>query len=142
MSKSKHTKNDRLKDYIDLYVKETGPGGTNIDELEIRFGTNWWRPITKIDFDNVIKRLKSLGWTSNGSADYHMNVQSQLVSLTTGKTTIGNIRTEIQGINAIQKYCKNNSIGLDDLGISYLQKTTKIYKKGTPDEERLLPYRL
>ena len=139
MSKTKYTKNDRLKEYIDLYVKETRPGGTNIDELEIRFGTNWWRPITKINFDNVIKRLKSLGWNAKGNADYHMNIQSQLVSLTTGKTTIGNIRTEIQGINAIQKYCKSNSIGLDDSGISYLQKTTKVYKKGTPDEKRLTP---
>ena len=54
------TNNDKLKEYIDQYVKE----GKNIqgnrpnpDELEVRFGTNWWNPITNIKFDFVIERL-------------------------------------------------------------------------------------
>ena len=119
------TNSDKLKDYIDLYVKETKNGGANIDELEVRFGTNWWRQITKIDFDNVIKRIKSLGWESVGFADYHLNIQSQIVSLQTGNTTMGNIRTEIYGINDIKKYCEKNNISLDDSGINFLQKTTK-----------------
>ena len=29
------------------------------DELEVRFGTKDWNPITKIDFNNVISKLKS-----------------------------------------------------------------------------------
>ena len=122
------TNNDKLKEYIDQYVKE----GKNIqgnrpnpDELEVRFGTNWWNPITKIKFDFVIERLKSLGWTSSGYADYHLNIQSQIVSLQTGKTTIGNIRTEVNGINAIQKYCNTNNINLEESfsSVTFMQKT-------------------
>ena len=124
------TNNDKLKEYIDQYVKE----GKNIqgnrpnpDELEVRFGTNWWNPITKIKFDFVIERLKSLGWTSSGYADYHLNIQSQIVSLQTGKTTIGNIRTEVNGITAIQKYCNTNNINLEESfsSVTFMQKTIK-----------------
>ena len=117
MPKKEHTNNDKLKDYVDQYVRDSrGMSGNrvNFDELEVRFGTNSWNPITKIKFDLVIERLKSLGWTSTGYADYHMNIQSQIVSLQTGKTTIGNIRTEINGINAIQKYCNTNNINLEE----------------------------
>lgn len=124
------TNNDKLKEYIVQYVKESNAlvgNRINPDELEVRFGTNGWNPITKIKFDFVIERLKSLGWTSTGYADYHLNIQSQIVSLQTGKTTIGNIRTEVKGMNAIQKYCNTNNINLEESSpsISFMQKTIK-----------------
>ena len=129
MPRQEHTNNDKLKDYVDQYVRDSRsmPGNrVNPDELEVRFGTNSWNPITKIKFDLVIERLKSLGWTSTGYADYHMNIQSQIVSLQTGKTNIGNIRTEINGINAIQKYCNTNNINLEEsYSTNFVQKTTK-----------------
>ena len=34
MSKKNYSNNDKLKDYIDLYINETTPAGKNIDELE------------------------------------------------------------------------------------------------------------
>ena len=139
MSKKQHTNNDKLKDYIDQYIKDFKSSGnrSNPDELEVRFGTNWWNPITKIKFDYVIERLKSLGWTSSGYAEYHLNIQSQIVSLQTGKTTIGNIRTEVKGINAIQKYCNTNNINLEESygEITFMQKTTK---QGS-DKQKFLP---
>lgn len=140
MSKSSNRRpnNDILKEYIDIYINNDEKSKLMTDELEIRFGTNWHNPITKIDFDNVIEKLKSLGWNS-GMGKYHMNIQSQVVSLQTGKTVMGNIRTEINGMHKIEEYCKTNTISLDDYGISYLQKMGKIYKKGRPEERRLPP---
>ena len=32
-------------------------------ELEVRFGTRGIKPLTKIDYDNVICKIKSLGFT-------------------------------------------------------------------------------
>ena len=129
MPKKEQTNNDKLKEYIDQYVREGQKmqgSRPNPDELEVRFGTNWWNPITKIKFDFVVERLKSLGWTSSGYADYHLNIQSQIVSLQTGKTTIGNIRTEVNGINAIQKYCNTNNINLEESSsVNFMQKTIK-----------------
>jgi hypothetical protein len=135
MSKKEQTNNDKLKDYIDQYVRESKslPGkATNPDELEVRFGTNWFNPITKIKFDFVIEKLKSMGWNTSGFADYHMNIQSQIVSLQTGKTTIGNIRTEIQGLTAIQKYCNTNNINLEESfgTVNFIQKFTKQNREG------------
>ena len=44
------TNNDKLKEYIVQYVKESKAlvaTGLNPDELEVRFGTNGWNPIAK-----------------------------------------------------------------------------------------------
>ena len=65
----KLSNNDLLEKYIKIYLGST----YNTDELEIRFGTNdKFNKITKIKFDNTIKKISSLGFTpivSSGS--YH-----------------------------------------------------------------------
>ena len=53
-----------------------------ISELEVKFGTNpkVARPITKIDYDNVVKKLKSSGFTNvNGSEEgsYSLKIQPE-----------------------------------------------------------------
>ena len=53
--------NELLIDYINHYL---GANGSNQDELEVRFGTKHYNTITKIDFDNIIGKLKSLGFSS------------------------------------------------------------------------------
>ena len=60
---------DELKEMLSLYIKGRDSSRYQVnerqeDELEIRFGTNTFlsRPITKIDYDNVVKQLYHLGF--------------------------------------------------------------------------------
>ena len=55
------TPQDKFNHYLDLYLSNKR---NNQDELEVRFGTKYYNPITKIDFENIISKLKSLGFRS------------------------------------------------------------------------------
>ena len=83
------------------------------NELEIRFGTNYRlrRPITKIDYDNVIKQLYSCGFKiENPNGNQMLRVQTEYIDPRTGSTKMSNIRAEIVGSDLIQKYCETNDI--------------------------------
>ena len=67
---------ERLKNYIDLYLSDKR---SNQDELEIRFGTKHYNPITKIDFENIIAKIKSLGFkASNIEGETYLNIQNDV----------------------------------------------------------------
>ena len=79
-------------------------------ELEAKFGTKGIKKISRQDFDNVIKKLLSLGF--NATTDqYSLKIQPEFIDIKTGRfktTDIENFRVEIKGIPTIQEYCKNN----------------------------------
>ena len=82
-------------------------------EMEAKFGTKGIKQITKIDYDNVIKKLKSLGFKSdNQNGDYSLKIQPETIYR--GELSVaGNFdlfRIEINGILNIQEYCKTNNI--------------------------------
>jgi hypothetical protein len=80
-------------------------------ELEVRFGTKSNKSFTKNDYDNVIKKIKSLGFNSTNEQGYYMlRIQNEYLDVRTGKTNISKIRTELTGLNIIQEYCKTNNI--------------------------------
>lgn len=82
-------------------------------ELEIRFGTNprLSRPLTKIDYDNVVKQLKSCGFTPETNNGLQLlRIQNEYVDNRTGQTKTSNIRAEIVGADLIQEYCRTNSL--------------------------------
>jgi hypothetical protein len=80
-------------------------------ELEVKFGTKGIKPLTRNDYDNVIKKLKSLGFvTSNNSGDYYLRMNCEFLDPMSGKFKLSDIRTEIYGLHNIQEYCKNNDI--------------------------------
>ena len=83
-------------------------------ELEIRFGTRGIKPITKIDYDNVICKLKSFGFTTtNASGEYMLRIQNEFLDPVSGnykKPNNNTIRTEIDSFSSIQEYCKTNDI--------------------------------
>ena len=100
-------------------------------EMEAKFGTRGIRPLTKMDYDNVVKKLKSSGWEAfypNGT--HLLRIQPEFLDIKTGqfKTSrdFDRFRIEIDGLNNIQDYCRTNSI-------SYLNDknafTVKINKK-------------
>ncbi len=78
-------------------------------EIEVRFGTKGIKPISKIDYENVIKKLLSNNfqfWTEN----YTLKIESQFLDVKTGRYQRSNIRVEIIGLAAIQEYCKTNNL--------------------------------
>lgn len=82
-------------------------------ELEIRFGTNTKssRPISKIDYENIVKKLYSTGFNTNDSKGLHMlRIQNEYYDIRKEMTVMSNIRAEIVGVDLIQEYCKSNSI--------------------------------
>jgi hypothetical protein len=82
-----------------------------VSELEVRFGTRGIKPLTKNDYDNVIKKLKSIGFMSNDENGINrLTIKNEFQDKNTGTFKISNIRTEILGINQIQNYCKTNDV--------------------------------
>ena len=80
-------------------------------ELEVKFGTKGIKPLTRNDYDNVIKKLKSLGFvTSNNVGEYYLRINCEFLDPKSGKFKLSDIRTEISGLHNIQDYCKNNDI--------------------------------
>ena len=62
MSKKEGTPSENLIKYLGVYLQPSTSRGNTIDELEARFGTRKGKPITQIQFDSVIAKLKSLGF--------------------------------------------------------------------------------
>lgn len=130
----------QLDDLVGLFWSNT-PYVSNFKtnhELEVRFGTRGIKPLTKIDFDNVVKKLKSFGFScATPSGNYMLRIQNEYLDPITGKTQVSrNIRTEIAGFHAIQEYCRNNDIKKvmesRHNTVSFQKKTQ--YKNASTDE--------
>ena len=115
--KPKEMFNIMTQKYLDnILKKEDG-----ISELEVKFGTRGVKEITKDDFDNVVKKLISTGFKILKSQEYCLKIQSEFTDISTGKTKLSNIRTEVYGLSNIQKYCRNDR--LEDINYRFVQKT-------------------
>ena len=82
------------------------------NELEIRFGTNTRqsKPLSKIDYDNVVKQLYSCGFKpENEDGIQILRIIPESIDPRTGKKK-SSIRGELVGVDLIQEYCKTNSI--------------------------------
>jgi hypothetical protein len=84
-------------------------------EMEVKFGTRGIRRITKTDYDNVVKKLTSLGFiTINPEGKYSLKIQPEFLDLKSGTFKISKdfdrFRVEINGLENIQEYCKNGNI--------------------------------
>lgn len=102
--------NARLKQYLGAGTPNFRQDRKN-NEFEIRFGTNTTsgRPLSKIDYDNVVKQLLKHGFTTSlpaGSQYLRINFQKTL----TDDRVMDNIRAEVVGQTMIQEYCKTNSL--------------------------------
>ena len=87
--------------------------------------------ISKIDFKQVVKKLKSLGFvTSNPLGNYTLKIQNEYTDPNTGRTRLSNVRTEIFGISYIKKYCNTNSINDIDT-INFVMKSFAKHSGGS-----------
>lgn len=131
--------------YINYYL---GKEKRRNDEFEVRFGTNQYHSLTKIDFDNIVEKLKSLDFTSdNSQGTYTLNVSNEYDDPKTGRKKMGNIRTSIKSLPAIEKYCKDNNLSEETIfepiyngNVEFLQKFRKKVKiEGEEKEVSLAP---
>jgi hypothetical protein len=80
-------------------------------EVEVRFGTKGIKQLTKNDYDNVVKVLKSFGFTTfNPSGTFSLRARCEFLDSKTGRFKMSDVRTEIEGLTAIEKLCKSNDI--------------------------------
>lgn len=128
MSEESKSPNEILKGYIK--IAGSNEQTINSQEIEAVFGQKM--RLSRIDFENVIGKLKSLDFNDYSySGKHYLNIQNQYIDRATGKTRIGNIRTTINGIYAIQDYCKTNKINMEDATgsskalVRFLQKIPK-----------------
>lgn len=115
--------------------------GRKSNELEIRFGTNTKlsRPISKIDYDNVVKQLYSYGFKPEVESGIQiLRISCEYTDVRTGKVKMSNIRAELVGSDIIQEYCRTNSIQrIIDMPstvfnkLKFTQKTTALDKSDT-----------
>ena len=102
-----------VKTFYDLNLFRFNPNEGN-NELEVRFGTKDLRDIkrlTKNDYDNVVKVLKSFGfYTKNPLGTPSLRIRSEFLDSITGRFKMSDVRAEIDGIIGIEHYCKSNDI--------------------------------
>tara|TARA_Y100000389_G_scaffold46344_2_gene41284 strand:+ start:6668 stop:9994 length:3327 start_codon:yes stop_codon:yes gene_type:complete len=127
INRENKTNDERLREIMDIYKNST----FNNDELEVRFGTNYKNVITKITFDNVIEKLKSLGFTCiDNDGAYHLNISPEIIDEKRGNTRVSNyIRVAVNGFENIQNYCKKNNFNLENFIPYYLRFEKKVKKK-------------
>lgn len=94
------------------------------NELEVKFNTPRYHnprngpdttpyvpPLTRNDYDNVISKLQSLGFsTVNDAGAYMLRIQPEFLDSRNGTYALSKVRVEIRGFAAIQEYCVHNDI--------------------------------
>jgi hypothetical protein len=108
-------------------------------ELEVKFGTKGIKHLTRNDYDNVIKKLKSFGFTTTDNiGNYYLRINCEFLDPRTGKFKLSDTRIEIAGLHNIEAYCKNNDIkeiySKSFSSVSFINKKLAIL-----GEERMFP---
>lgn len=106
-------------------------------ELELRFGSNSkiGPPVSKINYDNVVKQLYSNGFVcANPEGLSILRIQNEYMDTRDGETRISNIRAEVVGLDLVQEYCKTNNLQkLIDMPSSVSARSEKIkFTQKTP----------
>lgn len=110
-----------LDDIVAAYLQSLTSYGDGTAELEVRFGTaRGMRPITRMDQDNVARRLLSAGFQMSDTK--HMLRMRPEYMDQSGITRESNVRVEVAGLSDISTYCKSDK--LRDVRPTFTQKTT------------------
>ena len=129
MSDQEITPQEKMQNLLDKYYVHN-PSVDEEKELELRYGLGE-NSITKNQFNNVMNKLKSMGFLLlNTEGDYMLRINP----MTRGKSGYFNqsfIRVEINELNNIQKYCKTDyfdTVNLPD-HIELIQKRLPIQER-------------
>ena len=137
--KTKKSPQERFDDLVKIFYN-TNPYSYNSKmnhELEVKFGTKGIKQLTRNDYDNVIKKLKSSGFTISGTSagEYYLRVQCEFLDSITGRFKLSDVRTEISGLHTIHYYCLNNNI--KDVKSSFLDFINK--RPGFINKQKIFP---
>jgi len=135
----KETPQERLNNLIKIfYASNPYTFNPSVNhELEVKFGTKDIKDIKKLtrnDYDNVIKKLKSSGFKIAGDSNgqYYLRIYCEFRD-NDGQQKLSNVRTEIKGLHTIQDYCKSNDIKslytANPTAIEFIQKKQVFIKK-------------
>jgi len=133
-SETAAAKQTEFSNIIKHYLEGITDSTDGVPELEIRFGTRGNPGTTRENFDNVLQKLLSSGFSFMKKNAYALKIQNEFIDQKTGQTKLSLIRAEIHGINEVQNYCKTN---MPDE--KYVIFTQKMYAKtggGGGGEER------
>ena len=77
---------EQLQLLSSLFINNNSVSSYSEYELEAKFGTRGIKQITKLDYDNVVKKLKSLGFKANAEiGNYSLKIQSEFLDVNTGE---------------------------------------------------------
>ena len=105
-----------LETMVEFYLADNPHiyNSSRAGELEIRFGTNpkTGKPLSKIDYDNVVEHFYSAGFTTENVEGLSiLRIQNEdFLDKKTGQYKISNIRAEVMGLDLIQEYCRTNNL--------------------------------
>ena len=97
-------------------------------ELEVKISSNGRTFLTRMDYDNVVKKLKSLGYICQGDPGGIMllRMSPEEINSKTGRIQISNVRAELIGTECIREYCKTNDIQKlfkENKSVSFVEKS-------------------
>ena len=122
------TRDDKFRELLKDYKNSVFVVNSNL-ELEIRFGTKGLsKPITKIDYNNVLERLLARGFKLKTNDQYLLRIQNEYFDEREQKNKLSVIRCELSGLSTIQNYCKTNRPPENGLFYrkSYFKKNDKL----------------
>ncbi len=101
---------------ISQLLLESVPGNYSDVEMEVKFGTRGVKPISKLDYDNVVKKLYALNFQPfKTEGSYSLKIQSEFLDMRTGEfkssPDFDRFRVEINTLPLIEDYCRNGNIG-------------------------------
>jgi hypothetical protein len=100
---------------ISQLLLDSSPEKYSDVEMEVKFGTRGIKPITKIDYDNVVKKLYALNFTAQvPDGTYALKIQSEFLDKTgvfKSSPDFDRFRVEIKTLPLIEEYCRNDNIG-------------------------------
>ncbi len=105
-----------LEKMVQVYLESNHilSNGYKSSELEVWFSKTAdinSKPITKINYENVVKSLYKNGFICNNTdGTQYLRIVNEYIDPKTGDTVMSNVRAEIEGLFLIQEYCKTNSI--------------------------------
>lgn len=118
--KPSSTPSDRLERMIELFLANKNNNSYNM-ELEVKFGTlPKMNRTTRNQFDDVAKRLISLGFIIDNS-EHILRIFTKFVNKQ-GVEKPSNVRVNVVGINTISTYCNDDTI--NDSNVSFEVKKT------------------
>jgi len=142
-SDKKTTSSQQFDKLMQIYVKNISDASPDIKknhELEVRFGTKGIKQLTKNDYDNVVKVLKSFGFTTFFPEGInYLRVRCEFLDSSSGRFKMSDVRTEMSGLDSIQLLCKSNDIA--NVYGHYPRHVKFIHKRPfiTPEKEFVRP---